>query len=412
MSFHLPAPLRFPVAVAAAVFLLAPVPGGSAPDDDSPALARGTVAFVDVRVVPMDAERIVPHRTVVVRDGRIAAIGPVDEIAVPEGATVVEGRGRYLLPGLADMHVHLRRDDLAAYVAHGITTVRNMWGHPEIVEMMDDVASVWTESPAIHTLSPGLDGRPPKWPHTRLVEWPAAADEAVEAQQRAGYTTLKIYQDLRRPVYDAIVEAAGDRGMAFAGHVPTRVGLTRALEAGQHSIEHLSGFAPALDPRGRRGAAAWANADLDLLPPLVESVREAGTWICPTLAIQLRLQQSHPVEVRSAAARNRARVVRALHEAGVPLLVGTDSGIDVVSPGTSLVEELGAFVDAGLSPYEALRIATVDAAEHLGLEDEIGTLAVGRRADLVLVASNPLDDVATLIRPDGVVLRGRWLPAR
>lgn len=412
MSSPFPTSLRAPAAVAAAALLLAQAPGGSGPHDDPPAAARGIVALVDVRVVPMDEERIVPHRTVVVRDGRIAAIGPVDEISVPEGATVVEGRGRYLLPGLADMHVHLRRDDLPTYVAHGITTVRNMWGHPEIVEMIDDVAEGWTESPAIHTLSPGLDGRPPKWPHTRLVEWPAAADEAVEAQKRAGYTTLKVYQDLRRPVYDAIVEAAGERDMAFAGHVPTRVGLTRALEAGQRSIEHLSGFAPALDPRGRRGAVGWANADLDLLPPLVESAYEAGTWICPTLAIQLRLQGSRSPEVRSAAARNRARVVRTLHEAGVPLLVGTDSGIDVVSPGESLVEELGAFVDAGLSPYEALRIATVGAAEHLGLEDEIGAVAVGRRADLVLVASNPLDDVAALIHPEGVVLRGRWLPAR
>lgn len=392
--------------------LPSPLLEGGPDDPPPPALSRGVVALVDVHVVPMDRERIVPDRTVVVRDGRIAVIGPADRVEIPRDAIVVPGAGRYLVPGLADMHVHLRRDDLPTYVAHGVTTVRNMWGWPGILEMVDEVGARWVEAPAIHTLSPGLDGRPPKWPYTRLVEWPSAAAEAVEAQRRAGYRTLKVYQDLHREVYDAIVEEAHRRGMAFAGHVPTRVGLERVLEAGQRSIEHLGGFSAVLDPGERRGVVGWAHADLDRLPEVVDAVVESGTWVCPTLAIQRRLQSSLPEGVRASAARNRRRVVKALHDTGGRLLVGTDSGIDVVDPGASLADELSAFVEAGLTPYEALAIATVGAAEYLGLEDEIGTVAVGRRADLVLLADNPLDDVTAIAEPEGVVLRGRWLPSR
>ncbi|HUP20475.1 MAG TPA: amidohydrolase family protein [Gemmatimonadota bacterium] len=291
------------------------------------------------------------------------------------------------MPGLVDMHVHLDRADLDSYLAHGVTTVRNLWGFPDIGEMAREIGSGETNGPSIFTVSPGLDGTPPKWPLTQLVMDPAIADSVVEAQWRAGYRTLKVYQDLRPEAYDSIAAAAGRRGMDFVGHVPHRVGLDRALAAGQRSLEHLSGYVEALGWSGGRGPAAW---------------------VCPTLAIVARMGRGLPAESREAFRANRRAVVKALHEGGVRLLVGTDSGIDVVDPGASMLTEIEEFEAAGIPAIDVLRIATADAAEFLGGKGEFGVVAVGARADLLLLDEDPSQYLATLATPAGVMVRGRW----
>lgn len=345
-------------------------------------------AFVDVNVVPMDGEHVLAHQTVVVREGRISAVGPLASTPPPGGATLIQGAGRYLLPGLADTHVHLSRNDVGTYVRYGITTVRNMWGWPGLADIEDDIASGELLGPTIFSTSPGLDGPPAKWPYTQIVTDPAKADSVVEAQRLAGWTTLKLYTDLRPDVYDSIVAAARRRNMDYVGHVPSRIPLEHVIEAGQRSIEHLGGY--------------QGITDADSLAAVIEKTVAAGTWNCPTLSVQLLVGPSRT--------QRRRDIVLALHRAGAPLLVGTDSGIDLTMPGTSLRTELDELVRSGLTPFEALAGATRDAARFLGQEDEFGQVRAGLRADLLLVEGDPLEDVSAVDHEIGVMLRGAWLP--
>lgn len=373
----------------------------SPPDDPA-------IAIVDVRLLAMDGSHARDGQSVLVEGNRIAWVGPTGSLPAPPGTVLVNGRGRTLMPGLVDMHVHLDRADLDSYLAHGVTTVRNLWGFPEVGEMAREIGSGETTGPSIFTVSPGLDGTPPKWPLTQLVMDPAIADSVVEVQWRAGYRTLKVYQDLRPEAYDSIVAAAGRRGMDFVGHVPHRVGLDRALAAGQRSLEHLGGYVEVLGRSGGRGPAAWTRIHDDRIPAVVAATREAGAWVCPTLAIVARMGRGLPAESREAFRANRRAVVKALHEGGVRLLVGTDSGIDVVDPGASMLTELEEFEAAGIPAIDVLRIATADAAEFLGAKGEFGVVAVGARADLLLLDEDPSQHLGTLATPAGVMVRGRW----
>ena len=393
--------------LAAIVLLVALSPFDAQPGvNPNPSFATADLAIVDVNVVPMDTRRVLRHHTVLIAGDRITAFGPADEIEIPAGATIVEGDGRYLMPGLADMHVHLERQDLRTYVDHGITTVRNMWGFPDVQAMQREIAGGELIGPTIHSISPGLDGTPPKWPLTQLVLEPSQADSVVGAQYDNGWRTLKLYQDLHLDVYDAIIDAARARGMDYVGHVPTRVGLAHVLDVDQRSIEHLGGYANELGDNG----GWWMSIDEDRLPFVVAHTREADAWNCPTLAIFAQIAKRRPDDVAERQTANRRRVIAALHDGGANLLIGTDSGIDIVAPGSSIHDELAQFSAAGLSPYEVLWIATVGAAEFLGETDEFGTIKVGSRADLVLVNANPLDDVGALRALSGVVLRGEWKP--
>lgn len=385
-----------------AASLATPLPGQPSPDPTA-------TAIVHVRILPMSSEDVLEDHAVLIEGDRVAWIGPTTELDPPPGATVVDARGGWLLPGLVDLHVHLDRDDLEAYVRHGVTTVRNMWGFPDVWAMKREIESGDLLGPTIFTVSSGLDGTPPKWPLTQFVLEPADADSVVALQVENGYRTLKIYQDLTRAAYDAIVEAARSRRLDFVGHVPTRVGLERALEAGQRSLEHLGGFETALVPGGGRGLAAWSRIDRERIPFVAAAVREAGATVVPTQVIVRNMQRALPPGVRGAGLENRRRVIRALHRAGVPILPGTDSGIDVTEPGASMVDELEELHAAGLSRRAVLEAATVGAARFLGGADEFGAVAVGMRADLLVVESDPLDDLAALARPMGVMVRGRWV---
>jgi len=381
------------------------------PDEFDAGVGSGLVAAItQVRVVVMDEGRIAVGQTVVIEEGRVAWVGPSHQADVPESAVVIEAEGAYLLPGLADMHVHLSRADIPDYIANGITTVRNMWGHPAIRMMQSQVEGGTLMGPTIYSTSPGLDQEPVHWPYTRLVPSRAEAVPAVEEQDAAGWTTLKLYQDLTPAVYDAIVAAAKARGLDFVGHVPHQVGLDRVLTAGQRSIEHLGGYDLALNGGVARGAPGWVEVEESLMPELAARTQAAGAWNCPTLAIVAQIASRFGAATREPAVANRRKMLRALHEAGARLLLGTDSGIDIVEPGVSFHEELAEWLAAGLTPYEALRAATVDAAEFLGASDDFGRVAVGLRADLVLTRGNPLESPGTLQEPLGVMVRGHWLP--
>jgi imidazolonepropionase-like amidohydrolase len=311
------------------------------------------------------------------------------------------------MPALTDMHAHLLRADLPAYLKSGIARVRNMWGHPAITQLTGETSSGTTLGPTIHSLSPGLDGSPPQWPFTQLVNDPNRADSVVGAVAADGWTTLKVYQRLSRASYDSIVAAVKRRGLAFAGHVPTDVPIGHALASGQRSIEHLSGYDRAVSPGRSLGTWAWADADPTKFDALAKQTAAAGTWNCPTLAIYVQLSNQHTPAQRERIVLRRREFIHALWQNGASLLIGSDAGIDVVAPGTSLHDEMREFVAAGLTPYETLRIATAEAARYLGVEKG-GTIVVGAPADLLLIPGNPLADIGQVKRFSGMMLRGHW----
>lgn len=348
----------------------------------------GTVplAIVNVNVVPMDRERILERQTVVIRDGRIMSIGPSGANVPPPDATVIEGTGRYLMPGLIDMHVHIRSAELEDYLPAGVTSVRNMWGYNELPAIIADVEAGRREGPRIFSLTAGFDGSPAQWPQTQLSDDPTVIAPLIDHQYDLGFREIKVYQRLTRAAYDTIVAIAHRKGMTFAGHMPHQVGLAHVLESGQRSIEHLGGY-----------AASGAQLDAQ-----VSATVAAGTYNCPTLAIQEILNPGFSADTRRF-------IVRALSRGGARLLVGTDAGIDQTRAGTSINDELDLFVRAGLSPFQSLLGATRTAAEYLNQASHIGTIAEGMDADLILLRSNPLESVRATRNPIAVIYRGRVL---
>jgi imidazolonepropionase-like amidohydrolase len=417
-------------------------------------------AFVDVNVVPMDSERVIRGQTVVVRSGRVVLMGATGSVRVPKGATRIEGRNRYLIPGLADMHVHLeyfdREAQLLLFLANGVTAVRSMDGRPNILAWRKRIADGTLPGPTIFTAGAILEGKPPQRDDNRVVETPAQAGPAVEEQKRAGYDFVKVYHTLSRDTYEAIVAAAKKQGLAVAGHVPRSVGLRSSLAAGQRSIEHLDGYAEEIEADGSplRNQRSWlkryfaVRVDDNKIRGIVEVTRRAEVWNVPTLVesqksalppetVKTWLKQPEmkylppqtgelwrqaneritrrmsPEDFKHVAEgeRVRERLVKFLHEGGARLLAGTDTPNAFVIPGFSLHEELQNLVDAGLTPYQALKAGTRDAAEFVGGLNEVGTISVGKRADLVLLEGNPLENITNTTRRAGVMARGQWYAA-
>lgn len=382
-------------------------PLASDPSCDLPAAVGPAVLLDDVTVLSYERGAPEHGRAVLVVDGRIHAVGAAGSLAAEadaRGATRVPGCGRWLVPGLADMHVHLRRADLPAYTAAGVTSVRNLWGFPDLLAMRDEIEAGELAGPTIHVISSGLDGPPEKWPYTQFVLNEADAARVVAEQAALGYRTLKLYSDLSRPAFNAVVAEARQRGLAYGGHVPQRVGLGHALASGYRFIEHMSGYETVLNGRGQLGAFGWRNVDRGAMPALAAETAAAGTWNCPTLAI-FSMIASGDQEVVA----NRRAMVAALHAARAPLLVGTDAGIGRTEPGSSLHDEMAEFVAAGIAPLEVLRMTTVGAARFLGVENSVGRIAPGYRADLLLVDGDPLANLDVLRRPRMVLARGARL---
>jgi imidazolonepropionase-like amidohydrolase len=432
------------------------------------------VAFVDVSVVPMDKEQILPHQTVVVVGERIAQVGPASSVKVPRDATRIEGRGKFLMPGLADMHVHFIRPAIAPesqpstandpslrsrmpgsasndyerenralallFVANGVTTVRNMWGNTVIDAFAKEVHSGHVIGPYIYSVGPLTDGSPSAWEGSRIVETREQAEEVVRSDKQRGYIAIKVHSRLSKEAYEAIVAAARQQRLPIVGHVPTAVGLSGAIAAGQYSIEHLQGFWQALqsdDSAGQKKPPTELieHADFKKLPALVQELKAANVWNCPTLALHFvaqtnalwleeeslvppdmldRYKSSYPDGSKSPKDSSKGRafdlsIVSALHNSGAHLLLGTDAVKPGTLPGFSLHEELENFVAAGMTPYEAIRAGTSDAAIFLHQENEFGTVATGRRGDLLLLEANPLEDVKNVSKRAGVMVNGHWL---
>ncbi|CAN5845182.1 amidohydrolase family protein [soil metagenome] len=418
----------------------------------APAVEGGVLAFVNVNVIPMDRERVLSGQTIIIRDGRIAEMGA--GLQPPAGATVVDGGGRYLMPGLSEMHAHIPPPQAGAdlidrtlflYVAGGVTTIRGMLGNPGHLELRERSARNEIVAPRIYTSGPSLNGN--------SAPTPEVAVRMVEEQAAAGYDLLKLHPGLSREVYDAIVSAADRVEIPFAGHVSAAVGLDRTLEVGQASIDHLDAYVEALAGRGGGfdpqeggffGFGLIDEVDASRIPQLAAATRAAGVWNAPTQTLiehlfnavdpeemarwpEMRyvppatvanwVERKRDIQRQPAFTRERAdryidvrrRLIRELHSAGAGLILASDAPQWWNVPGFSLHRELQMMVGAGLTPYQALESGTRNAAVHLGTT-EWGTIAPGRVADLILLEANPLENIGNMSRIAGVVLRGSWLP--
>ncbi|MHC4166871.1 MAG: amidohydrolase family protein [Planctomycetota bacterium] len=419
------------------VCLLLPVTALAAPRKDPKSIDNlpAAVAFINVNVVPMDNERIVPGQTVIVRGDRISEVGPVDTTEIPEGALRIDGSGKYLMPALADMHVHFNYQDMAIlFLANGVTTVRHMSGGDGVLTVRNKIQKGEIIGPTIHTAGPFIESTPS--PGSEVVETPDQADRVVAEHKKAGYDFIKIVDAmLSAECFDAIIEAAAKHEMPVVGHVPVAVDLEHALASGMHTIEHVTGYGKFLQIQG---CPDWVKLNEGKISHIAKATSRAGVWNCPTIVeedrgmmnkkdAQQELRRPYMKYVpasmkqkwfetspedpnRAAKVANMKRMVKALHDAGAGILLGADAGTRYVVPGFSIHEELQNFVDVGLSPYEAIRTGTHDAAECLGQLDEFGVVRTGLRADLILVKGNPLEDVSHIKNKVGVMVRGHWLP--
>lgn len=394
----------------------------------------------------MDSERTLTGQTVIVEDGRIAAIGR--GLAVPPGAQVIDGRGGYLAPGLADMHSHAHtREDLKVYLAHGVTTVLDMGGAS--ATFMGQVRPAANEGriPAPHVYAAfRVDGSGRYGQF--VVATPEEARAVVGLAKTNGYSFIKVYNNLSAEVFEALVAEGHRQGVPVAGHGVEAVGLVRQLEAGQllvaHSEEFLySIFKPPAD------APEGTPPDPARIPEAIALLKRTGAFVTADLATYgaIAAQWGRPevvdsylrdpavrhlapgdrIEWKAAGYKRRKggldvqlaflrRFVKDMAAAGAPLVAGADAPtIPGVFVGESLHDDLDALADAGLSNYQALATATRTPGELIARgvpgSEPFGTVAPGRRADLILISANPLEDLSALRRPLGVMVKGRWYPA-
>ena len=408
-----------------------PIAQGSDAADD-------VIAFVNVNVVPMDQEHVLEGQTVIVSDGRIKEIGAHASVKIPRGAVEIDGAGKYLMPGLAEMHGHIPPPNqspeyissvLFMYVANGITTVRGMLGHDGQLELKAQANANKIISPTLYLAGPSFSGG--------SISSPEQAIEKVRRQKEEGWDLLKVHPGLSLEEFDAMATTANELGIRFGGHVPNSVGLAHAIEMGQETFDHVDGYTIFVDGTSKPASdAAIAEA--------VKLTVDAGAWVVPTMVLWEHLYAITPMESvstlpelkympksivdswlnshrqrlsnpgldRVAAAHridNRNKILAALNDAGARILMGTDAPQQFSVPGFSIHVELQRMTDVGMTPYEIYKTGSSNVGEYFKDQDTFGLVAPGHRADLILLNANPLDNVLNLQKRSGVMTRGQWL---
>jgi imidazolonepropionase-like amidohydrolase len=394
------------------------------------------IVIRNVNVIPMTGEKVLPGQNVIIDGGRILSVGTM-LAKLPAGTQVIDGTGKYLAPGLAEMHGHIPppnappeviEDVLFEYVANGITTVRGMLGHPGQLELREKSKRGEIVAPNLYLAGPSFNGN--------SVNSPEEAAKKVRDQKREGWDLLKVHPGLTRAEYDAMARTAREEKIRFGGHVPSEVGLLHAIEMGQETFDHLDGYVEYLE--GDKGPVDEKN-----LAEVVKKSKAAGVWVVPTMALwevlygtldlktlrnyeelqyisqaavdqwtkmyNDRLEQT-PREAAQNVVDNRIRVLRALNDGGVKILMGTDAPQQFSIPGFSLHRELQWMVRAGMTPYQIMVSGTRNVGEYFRKQDSFGTVEKGKRADLILLEANPLDDIANVSKIAGVMVIGRWFP--
>jgi imidazolonepropionase-like amidohydrolase len=416
------------------------------------ARAQASLVFIHVNVVDITSASPRTDQTVIVRGNRITVVAPSATTAIPTGARLVNGRGKYLLPGFWDMHVHADvpagREVLALFIANGVTGARDMGGDfATLSGWRDEITRGTLVGPRLIVSGPYLEGGDAVIPHI-TVRTPDEARLAVDSLIHLGVDFVKIHTQLKRDTYFAAAREARARGIVFAGHIPGDVTAAEASDSGQRSLDHLlripnpcsAAEAEALKPKYpvQRVLGLCTSDDLT---PLFERFARNGTWIVPTYSAQLEvalwpkrelpgdayarylpdtlrkfvaaifpMEPDIPLDADitgRALFAKRLALVGAMRRAGVSILAGTDSPLRNSPPGFGLHGELEYLVRGGLSPMEAIGAATYEPARYLGMLDSMGTVAPGKLADLVLLDANPLADIRNTRKVTAVVANGR-----
>ena len=439
-----------------------------------------TIAIIHATVIDATGAPPKPNSTVLIDGEKIFAVGPDSSIEIPSNARLINATGKFLIPGLADMHIHLtgagepagsREFILPLLIANGITTVRDMGGDvAQLKKLKKEIESGDQLGPQIFFTGPYLDGNPPYFQPSIVVVTPAEADAAVRKLKSEGVDFIKVQSGLKPDAYFAIAEAAHKENIRFVGHVPDSISAAQASDAGQASIEHLTGILLScssreaelrqqqLNPPPHKETPrqtsvrqrAWQQGVLDTYSPekahqLYAKLLANHTWQVPTLPLLIELAFLTPAtdrandpnlkyipqnlqkiwkQGRAESLANktsgdfllRTRLVEAslkavgdMHAAGIPIMAGTDSTAPNLVPGFALHDSIADLFRAGLTPMEALQAATSKPAEFLNRATEQGTIAPGRRADLVLLDANPLADIHNTERINAVILKGKFL---
>lgn len=407
------------------------------------ALAATFTAIVDANVISMTDDRVLTNHTVLVRNQLIFAVAPGNLLQLPEGTRRIDAKGKYLMPGLAEMHGHTPvpdgvpssqfvKDMMFLYLANGVTTVRGMLGGAGQLELRDMISSGEMAGPSLYLAGPGFTGN--------SVSSPEQARRRVITQFNEGWDLLKVLPGLTRAEYDAMAETAHRLGIRFAGHVPQAVGLQHALQMGQHTFDHIDGFLEQLNFPEK----AYELAEIT---HWAEQARSSGAWIVPTLVLwdhiiglsdpdeiikwdelkywpknrvdnwYRRQQRSHPdssqrLETLKSISAARSLILKVLNDEGVGILMGTDSPQVFSVPGFSIHREMAAMVAAGMSNAEVLASGTRNVGTYLQGWAAMGVIAPGNRADLILLHANPLDDINNTRLIAGVMSRGLWLDSQ
>jgi imidazolonepropionase-like amidohydrolase len=422
-----------------------------------------TLFIQDVAVIDGTGSAAQFHRTVVVSDRHIQGIYAAHGYRARKGSLIVSGRGKFLIPGLWDMHVHMVFGDwfprgkeitLPLFIANGVTGVRDMGGELDVLQQWrKEIAAGTLIGPRIVMSGPMLDGPQPRFPSSIAITTPADGRRAVDDLKRRGADFIKLQSLIPRDAVFAIADEAHKQGIPFVGHVPDAVRASEASNAGQKSFEHLIGVFEGSLPledqflKGPKGPGKFLSTyDPSRASALFALLAKNQTWQCPTLVWErggnlideadfghdtrakyvpaywkdvtwkrFTEQIVHEFNTDDLATRKRfvekeLEVVRAMQSAGIPFLAGTDTPPGVyVFPGFSLHEELQRFVAAGFTPMEALQTATLNPAKFLGMEDKLGTVETGKLADLVLLEANPLEDIRNTQKIAAVIVNGEYL---
>lgn len=422
------------------------------------ASAPPTLAIENVTVIPMTGQQTIRNATVVIRDGLIAAISPSQTASVTPDMHRIDARGKWLMPGLTDMHVHvenirmlrllLKNPDIPAsaisnedvflpYIANGVLQVLALQGMSETIGQRVEIEAGRVLGPRIFAAAM-IDGSPPLWPvgMTRVATTPEGGRQAVRDAAAEGYDAIKVYSRLSFETFTAIVDEARELKLPVIGHIPERQSgrIADAFVPGFGMVAHAEEF-----------ALHTSEPAFDAIPQYVELMKKNGTWLTATVSLDERLleQTSRPETLRTrpelralhpmwrevvlehnpyvaqasperiAALQklvefNRA-LVRASLAAGVPIVAGTDAPVPGIVPGFALHDELEALVRAGMTPQQALEAATRLPSEWLGVLSDRGTVEPGKRADLLLLDADPLQAVGNTRRIAAVILGGRYL---
>lgn len=427
-----------------------------------------SIVLTHVTVIDTTGAPAKPDMTVVIIGDRIREIANSETIRPPKNAETVDATGKFLIPGLWDMHVHwYDKDYLPLFVANGVTGVRQMFGTPEHYLWRKEIEAGQLVGPHMLIASPIVDGPKPVWPGSIAVSNASEGRQAVVEIKQSGADFVKVYSLLPRDAYFAIADESKKEGIPFEGHVPDSISVEEASNAGQKTIEHLTGVLNACSSRQAelRGLGQEAEDQppsarfagpkyrerqelaLDTYSPeraeiLFGELKKNQTWQCPTLTVLRSWADSDapsftndprlkymPRDIASSwdpkadtflkaktaddwalskkVFSKELEIVGAMQRAGVPILAGTDTLNPFCFPGFSLHDELGLLVQSGLTPLQALQAATLQPARFLGREKDFGTIAPGKIADLVLLDANPLDDIGNTRTISAVVFGGK-----